>query len=172
MRKGSKKEIKVIHNINDVNSDFLEVKDLITYLGICQKVAYELVKSETFPSFRIGGRYKVGKGDLIKWMENQNKCKGEIIMKSAKEIMSETSPNELGLALIYIEHERQLCDNMRTRNDVEIARQEGIMHGILTTAKLLGLDNFYGKTLTNLRYAINNEKGEREAVCGEKNSNT
>lgn len=44
-------------------------------------------------------------------------------MKSASQIMAETNSNEIGLALIFIEHERQLCNNINSDDKVEIARQ-------------------------------------------------
>jgi len=81
--------------------------------------------------------------------------------KTASDIMHETSSNIIGLALIYIEHERQMCNYMHNKNNVEVARKEGILEAILMTAKLLGVDDLYSKTITNLRFAIQTEEKER-----------
>ena len=78
-------------------------------------------------------------------------------MKTANEIMNETNPCEIGLALIYIEHERQLCNLSKLNDYIDMARQEGIMQGILKASKLLGVKDFYSTTITNLRYAIQEE---------------
>jgi hypothetical protein len=76
--------------------------------------------------------------------------------------MSETNSNELGLALIYIEYERQMCTCMRHNDHAETARLEGLMQGILIATKLLGIKDFYGTTISNLRYAIQEERKEKE----------
>ena len=87
--------------------------------------------------------------------------------KTAREIMKETLTNEISLALLYIEIERQMFCQMRKKNDVEIARLEGIMEGILTASRVLGNDNLYSKTITNLRNAIQDEQKEYKELKGE-----
>lgn len=61
--------------------------------------------------------------------------------KSSREVIKETGVNE---------------------NNVEVARAEGIMEGIITTSKMLGITDLYSKTITNLRFAIQEEKKEHE----------
>ncbi len=47
------------------------VKELRKILNIPQVTAYELVRAEGFPSFRIGGRWRISKAGLEKWIEQQ-----------------------------------------------------------------------------------------------------
>lgn len=47
----------------------LSVPDLTAVLGISRAGAYELVKSEGFPSLRIGNRILVPKDELIAWIK-------------------------------------------------------------------------------------------------------
>lgn len=80
--------------------------------------------------------------------------------KSAREVINETDVNQIGLALLYIETERQMFFHMRNEDEVEVARAEGFMKGIITTSKMLGITDLYGKTITNLRFAIQEENKE------------
>lgn len=53
----------------------LSVPDLTEALGISRAGAYELVKSEGFPSLHIGNRILVPKEELIAWIrENTNRA--------------------------------------------------------------------------------------------------
>ena len=53
----------------------LSVPDLVDALGISRASAYELVKSEGFPSLHIGNRVLVPKEELIAWIkENTSKA--------------------------------------------------------------------------------------------------
>ena len=53
----------------------LSVPDLVDVLGISRAGAYELVKSEGFPSLHIGNRVLVPKEELIAWIkENTNRA--------------------------------------------------------------------------------------------------
>ena len=47
----------------------LFVPDLVDVLGISRAGAYELVKSEGFPSLHIGNRVLVPKEELIAWIK-------------------------------------------------------------------------------------------------------
>ena len=49
--------------------DILTVMELKELLGIGREQAYELVKSEDFPTKRIGRRIIIYKSNLIKWLE-------------------------------------------------------------------------------------------------------
>lgn len=48
----------------------LTTKDIQEQLGIGRDVAYGLMKSKTFPSFKLKGRYYVTQPDLQKFLEN------------------------------------------------------------------------------------------------------
>lgn len=87
--------------------------------------------------------------------------------KSAYQIISETNKNEIGLALIYIEYERQMINSMKLKDKTETARKEGILEGILTASKLLGVNDFYGNTISKLRFSIQEEKKEAEETSNE-----
>ena len=53
----------------------LSVPDLVEVLGISRAGAYELVKSEAFPSLHIGNRVLVPKEELIAWIKaNTNRA--------------------------------------------------------------------------------------------------
>ncbi|HDW8007347.1 TPA: helix-turn-helix domain-containing protein [Bacillus cereus] len=52
--------------------DILTVMELKELLGIGREQAYELVKSEDFPTKRIGRRIIIYKSNLIKWLEKNN----------------------------------------------------------------------------------------------------
>lgn len=49
----------------------LNVREVAAALGIAVANAYELVKSEDFPAFRIGNRICVPKDKFIAWLERQ-----------------------------------------------------------------------------------------------------
>ena len=46
----------------------LSVPDLVDVLGISRAGVYELVKSEGFPSLRIGNRILIPKDALVEWI--------------------------------------------------------------------------------------------------------
>ena len=53
----------------------LSVPDLVDVLGISRAGAYELVKSEGFPSLHIGNRVLVPKEELVAWIKaNTNRA--------------------------------------------------------------------------------------------------
>ena len=51
--------------------ELMTIKELQSYLGIGKDKAYALVKSKSFPSTKIGGRYYVIKPYFISWLERQ-----------------------------------------------------------------------------------------------------
>ena len=53
--------------------ELMTVKELQNYLGIGKDKAYKLLKSKSFPSAKIGGRYYVIKPDLAAWLGKQAK---------------------------------------------------------------------------------------------------
>ena len=54
----------------------LSVPDLTEALGISRAGAYELVKSEGFPTLHIGNRILVPKDELIAWIKRSTKGAG------------------------------------------------------------------------------------------------
>ena len=52
----------------------LTTQKLQDRLGISRSVAYRLMRSQSFPSMRIGGRYYVDETKVIEWIE-KNKYK-------------------------------------------------------------------------------------------------
>ena len=54
----------------------LSVPDLTEALGISRAGAYELVKSEGFPTLHIGNRILVPKDELITWIKRSTKGAG------------------------------------------------------------------------------------------------
>ena len=54
----------------------LSVPDLTEVLGISRAGAYELVKSEGFPTLHIGNRILIPKDELIAWIKRGTKGAG------------------------------------------------------------------------------------------------
>lgn len=60
--------------MGDVKEDdklLLSPKELSRYLGVSLSTAYNLCRSKTFPSFKIGGNYYVSLDRLRKWIDLQ-----------------------------------------------------------------------------------------------------
>lgn len=53
------------------NTLLLDTKELKTVLGIGTHAAYSLMKSDSFPSFVIGGKYYCSLYHLKEWINNQ-----------------------------------------------------------------------------------------------------
>ena len=56
-------------------SRLLDVRSLSVYMDISEKTAYNLVRRRDFPSFKVGGQYRVLVDELKQWMERQTKAK-------------------------------------------------------------------------------------------------
>ena len=54
----------------------LSVPDLTEALGISRAGAYELVKSEGFPTLHIGNRILIPKDELIAWIKRSTRGAG------------------------------------------------------------------------------------------------
>ena len=50
----------------------LSVTDMAEVLGISRAGAYELVRTESFPSVKIGTRILIPKDELIAWIKRQS----------------------------------------------------------------------------------------------------
>jgi excisionase family DNA binding protein len=51
----------------------LTVRDVSAVMGISRVGAYDLVRSDGFPTIRIGRRIAVPKAEFIKWLENTSR---------------------------------------------------------------------------------------------------
>ena len=51
--------------------ELMTIKELQSYLGVGKDKAYALVKSKSFPSLKIGGRYYIIKTDFVVWLGKQ-----------------------------------------------------------------------------------------------------
>ena len=51
--------------------ELVSIKQLRNMLGISNDVAYEMVKSGTIRSFKIGKKYRVPKSNIIEYVEKQ-----------------------------------------------------------------------------------------------------
>lgn len=60
--KAHKNVVRDIENLMDGIRD---------YLGIGQRQAYELVKSEGFPTKKLGNSYRIPKEDFLEWVRKQ-----------------------------------------------------------------------------------------------------
>lgn len=65
------KEKPNIHNL----SSLLDVRSLSAYMDISEKTAYNLVRRRDFPSFKVGGQYRVIVDELKQWMERSARAK-------------------------------------------------------------------------------------------------
>ena len=54
---------------NKNNAIVYDVKGLQGRLGIGREAAYSLMRSQGFPSIRIGNKYVVGKDAFVVWMK-------------------------------------------------------------------------------------------------------
>lgn len=52
----------------------LTPKQVVDILNMKQAFVYELFNSKDFPSFKIGGSWRVKRDDLNLWMEKQKKA--------------------------------------------------------------------------------------------------
>lgn len=52
--------------------ELMTVKEVRDYLKCSNENAYTLVKSKGFPSFKVGGSYRIRKDEFIEWVRNQS----------------------------------------------------------------------------------------------------
>ena len=48
----------------------LDVKGLAEAFGCAESLAYQMMRSENFPSFKVGRKWFVGSAALEKWIDN------------------------------------------------------------------------------------------------------
>jgi excisionase family DNA binding protein len=51
----------------------LNMKEVADVLGISESSAYDLCRTDSFPSFRIGNRILIKRDKLVEWIDQQRK---------------------------------------------------------------------------------------------------
>lgn len=65
------RRLDFLYGNDEALPNFLTVYDIRDYLGIGQRQAYELVKSEGFPAKKLGNSYRIPKDDFLDWVKKQ-----------------------------------------------------------------------------------------------------
>lgn len=65
------RRLDFLYGNDEALPNFLTVYDIRDYLGIGQRQAYELVKSEGFPAKKLGSSYRIPKNDFLDWVKKQ-----------------------------------------------------------------------------------------------------
>lgn len=65
------RRLDFLYGNDEALPNFLTVYDIRDYLGIGQRQAYELVKSEGFPAKKLGNSYRIPKADFLDWVKKQ-----------------------------------------------------------------------------------------------------
>lgn len=65
------RRLDFLYGNDEALPNFLTVYDVRDYLGIGQRQAYELVRSEGFPAKRVGNTYRIPKTEFLKWVKEQ-----------------------------------------------------------------------------------------------------
>lgn len=65
------RRLDFLYGNDEALPNFLTVYDIRDYLGIGQRQAYELVKSEGFPAKKLGNSYRIPKEDFLDWIKKQ-----------------------------------------------------------------------------------------------------
>lgn len=51
--------------------EVMTIKDIEQFLQVSRSKAYELIKIESFPAYRVGSEFRILKSELVKWMKTQ-----------------------------------------------------------------------------------------------------
>ena len=70
-RAHNSRRLDFLYGNDEALPNFLTVYDIRDYLGIGQRQAYELVKSEGFPTKKLGNSYRIPKEDFLEWVRKQ-----------------------------------------------------------------------------------------------------
>lgn len=65
------RRLDFLYGNDEALPNFLTVYDIRDYLGIGKRQAYELVKSEGFPTKKLGNSYRIPKEDFLEWVRKQ-----------------------------------------------------------------------------------------------------
>lgn len=55
-----------------VESPLMTLQECAEYLQISKSTLYRLMKSKTFPGFRLGADWRFRKEDVLRWLESQS----------------------------------------------------------------------------------------------------
>ena len=58
-----------------MTDEILTIQEIATYLKLNEKTAYRLASEGKLPGFKVGGSWRVKRGDLEKWIEEQKNNK-------------------------------------------------------------------------------------------------
>lgn len=70
-REHNSRRLDFLYGNEEALSNFLTVYDLRDFLGIGQRQAYELIKSEDFPKKKLGNAYRIPKKEFLDWLSKQ-----------------------------------------------------------------------------------------------------
>lgn len=70
-RERSNRRLYTLYGNEDALPNFLTVYDVRDFLGIGQRQAYEMVRSEGFPKKAIGNSYRIPKKEFLDWLHRQ-----------------------------------------------------------------------------------------------------
>ncbi|CAK7069555.1 helix-turn-helix domain-containing protein [Tissierella sp.] len=51
--------------------EVMTIKDMEQFLQVSRSKAYELIKIEGFPAYKVGSEFRMLKSELVKWMKTQ-----------------------------------------------------------------------------------------------------
>lgn len=51
--------------------EIMTIKDMEQFLQVSRSKAYELIKIEGFPAYKVGSEFRILKNELIDWMKDQ-----------------------------------------------------------------------------------------------------
>lgn len=67
----AKEIVKHIPEQESKPEEVMTLKDVESLLQISRSKAYEVVKLENFPAYKVGSEFRVLKSELIEWIKNQ-----------------------------------------------------------------------------------------------------
>lgn len=70
-REHNSRRLDFLYGNEEALPNFLTVYDLRDFLGIGQRQAYELIKSEDFPKKKLGNAYRIPKKEFLDWLSKQ-----------------------------------------------------------------------------------------------------
>ena len=70
-REHNGRRLDFLYGNEEALPNFLTVYDLRDFLGIGQRQAYELIRSDGFPKKKVGNTYRIPKKEFLVWLENQ-----------------------------------------------------------------------------------------------------
>lgn len=59
-----------------MTDEILTLKEVAEYLKLAEKTAYRLAAEGKLPGFKVGGSWRFKREDVLQWIEEQKKTKG------------------------------------------------------------------------------------------------